>query len=1538
MATVLQAPQEQQGPRVIPIMAPEQLRTPRQVDRDASLYSTTTDVPTEQVRQQVAAGVTAGLETQADQQATAQSQDILQTSLDGGEDMNAVVTGMIEEARQIEFFRRHLPASMTAAIRNNVPGASEFVLDRLTRLSTTAERIAERTDQMGSSYTGIGLNLAEVLLDPLSLYHSATYRRLTREYESLLLPSVPIEEFEAGLDHILTEAADAGFLSNENLFFFGDFLDTLGSGVYSGHQQVQEILGVIDIVGTAATEGVSLAGRGPRAIRALRSLASTTSLSTGIIARGLGGAVRDASRDVLSTIGLMRPNTRVNTATREIVDHLVTIDDPRRSASDISAHSHVSAGTPTLSRGGFLSSPVHDAVRAFEERSTELNLVMDAIHRTGSVFDESTFQSFATHLRADRLRLLTDSGARRIIDVEVGTDEFSNIFVLDVTGTTRGQYFTSQNAARRAAAYGDEVVEVAPSQFAVVRRHNVSADNFNQLRELGYSGDIRGAMLYRATDPEQLGDGFWARFGSPQAQADPEMVSYLHRTASVQQDLLHQIRTRTNQITRGMPTRQVVEVYGAFDAMAASARRDAFTQQEFGSWFFNTYQREPTAQQTSLYLLQQERLDAELFLTADSLYRGAVDAGMEALRSNGIEYIVRRVSRDSLPANARVFDESAGRVVSVGGVGERQVYVNTGVTDFPDNVQYFVSNTPETRAVRHSDFIARNAGGHRAYVVNEMQYLLKQRNVRVYSDGTTREISPRTLLGTRTPEEARRAMEEINNIIDAVEGELRGTSGGRRAVMASTDYERLSNAEFSNLLTSLRNNRVVREAVEANTGWNPHISNLDDLVEFASERGLDLRRRFEVVAEGEPLRVFPSSPDAMNDFAFALREGTHADDVRLNALRGGRGSIPLSGYGGKPISTRPTQDVLEGSYISSTARATETAYRLRNFNGIIKAAVESGVMKGDYAAISRLPIRTQIERILRDNLIDTTGAKGANANIGPRLRLDLQRLQFRLQQRSFTTRIFQNAYRRTANYLYGKGAAGQWAAGKFDRFSRDPLSAIRGFAFDNYLGMFNTSQFLMQSSQIINIVGVAGVNGAKAAAVYLPFRFILSNGHDEVLERVARLTRGTTGLDADDWRTMIAMFKESGRNIVDNNLAELTVAEDAMSNFGRFGINRAVRKTREAGRLPYKEGDLAARITAFTTAFMEYTTKNGKITRVRDPRAINYITNREQVLTQSMTGESRQAYEQLPFMQFMTYNLRIAEAMLAGTFSNTRSVLTGAEKVRLASTHFAMWGAMASAPTALLSQYILSNYDVHVNEHLLRGVTSGALDAIVSWISGSDTQIAARFAAGTGWSEMIRAYAEEGLLANLIGPSGELAFNAGSVGLSTIYHAMNGIVTGDFTSSQDDLISLARFTSSGNYTYNAYTAFRYGEYLSRRGSFTAEGLSGMDSVFLLFGIPLEEVNSLYQYQADRRFRTRWLEATVVPRLNSLYENMWTAARRDDIERVSTYYRQIAMTEGQLDPWERNIVDARVNPDWRSAQNSLLLELMQREVTMRERVQ
>jgi len=1536
----LPAAPTQEAPRdnVIRLNVPTPVATPREMDRDAAFYGAATDIPMEEIR----ASVESGIQSTIAQQARAQAQAGLVSTIEEGltqEDYDQRLLNMVDEFRQVEGLARFLPQSTSAAIRANVTGSREFALDRLTRLNMFSEEVARRVEAMGPGVNvGSVLDFAEVLVDPLDIIHQNTYRNLTTRLEALLAPTTSIEEYQAGMQQILTEAQDAGFFSDQNRFYFYSFLDTFGSGIYSGNQRANELLALTDLfatgVGEVAPVALTLSRASGRAATA--SLLQSTALTTGVLARGAVSALRDAARDSLSMLGIMKPSARTNQVVQDVLTRAVMIDDPQATSTIVPAHTHSSLATPTLIRGGYLSAASNTAIRIFELTSTALQRLRETSVASGQIFDPETIQSFTTRFVADRMAHLRTTGQTRVMDVEVGVDDFNNLFFQDVLGTVSGNYFKRQSDANRAAQFGDEVVMVGQNQWAILRRMPIDVDNLETLRAEGYTADIRGMDLYRATDPEQLGEGFWARHGSPGAQADPAMSSNLFDAEGAFNRQVHLDRETLKGLERSMTRRHVAEVYRVWDEMAGLQRRTAFTRKQFDQWFTTEYGRAPTDAQLAYYVITQELLDAEALIQANFVYANAVRMGARRLRvSEGVEMNVVPVSRETLRTETRVYNESLSppRTVNISEVPEgQQIFRNMDYEDFPGNVQYFTSSTPQTRGIRVSDFVVRNSGGHRSYITNQMQFIAKQPNVRVYEDGSERVLAPRTLFAGRNRDDVVRGVDEVNQIIDEV----------NRVFAPTPDTQRMSAENFLDYVRGAAGTRF-DDIVRANRSWNPYINSFDDLVTIFRDRGIDLRRRFQNVAEGEPLEAMAR----LEDSVFTVRGMTQADELRVSMMRGGRGTQSLMEYGGGSISTHSAQRSIQGAVTGTIARMTETAYRVRTANGIIKAALDADVMKAGYNEIRNLPLRTQIERILRDDLIDVSGAKGAKENIGRRLQLDLRRLQYRLNQTTWFNQKWRSGVRSVANSLYGRGKLANRIVESMDKWSGDPVSALRGMAFDAYLGMFNPAQLLMQGMQFINVFAIGGANSLKAAALYGPMRMMLNNGHPAVRARMATLMKPLTGLDLADYDIMLEMFQRSGRGIVTNNLAELSVTEDAMSHLGRGAMRDAISGFRERSRFFFKEGDLFARMTAFTTSYLNYVERVGRRpTSWQDWNARRWISNEEQRLTQYMTSASRQSYEQVPFMQFMTYQLRMYEALLAGTFNNTKKVLTTAEKARFLSTQLVLFGAFATAPTAALLNYAEAHYDILPEEGVFREayqfMSRGLLDYVASELTGLDTGLSSRFSsAGMIWEQLFE-LSQGNLFTFAIGPSGQFGiriadslFGMTVNGLSTAL-APTGLTENKVNDLGFDLLDLVRLTSTGNQLYNAANAVVWGEYYNRQYARVSDDISAGDGVFMLFGVLPDQVNTIYNYLGQRRFLSMYLDH-YADNITSDWNRYFLAQRNGDREHAQEILDRITFQFQALTPMMREQVERRVRDNPVPLVDQMLLEMLRMDNTTYERV-
>jgi hypothetical protein len=97
-----------------------------------------------------------------------------------------------------------------------------------------------------------------------------------------------------------------------------------------------------------------------------------------------------------------------------------------------------------------------------------------------------------------------------------------------------------------------------------------------------------------------------------------------------------------------MRPRQISEVYQAFEWLAQQGRPNGFTRETFDSWFTGQYQRAPTDRQWELYRLEQQYLDAQLYINANEVYRNAVAQNARAMVDGETTYIVRPVGREEI--------------------------------------------------------------------------------------------------------------------------------------------------------------------------------------------------------------------------------------------------------------------------------------------------------------------------------------------------------------------------------------------------------------------------------------------------------------------------------------------------------------------------------------------------------------------------------------------------------------------------------------------------------------------------------------------------------------------------------------------------------------------------------------------------------------------------------------------------------------------------------------------------------------------------
>lgn len=1268
---------------------------------------------------------------------------------------------------------------------------------------------------------------------------------LTIRLNALLDSTLSDEEFAAEAALILEESGDIyDFFGGANRVNLEAFLSAIPEGGYGQSAALDKAFGILDIalLGTPGT------------------LKQTTALATGALKAGKAG-ITSASVDIARLAGIVRRDPKL---VEDIIQRTAIIDDPVHSAAIIGNHTAPSWATSNITRPRYQSAISNTAVQNFEDASELANTVRRI--QGPEMIDEKALEV----VKQGVIDYKTATGHRQVFDRDVHIDEFENLTYTELYGDTAGKEFVDQAGADALAAQVDGIsAKTENGGWIVVRQENISL--IDPLKTGKGDNTIEGLVLFETTKIDQLGEGFWAKYGSPLAQTTDLNQALIVQNEATTAALVRQVEKDLKPLLKTLKPSEVLAVDHIFEDLqngAASARKTAYTIPEFESEFFNKHQRQPSRQEVAYYLKIQELNDLDYTLKADLKFKDEVAKNTVVLRNLPEELNVRPASADSVPDADLMFDADTGAMLTkanltpdhkIYSVASDVVYKTPG----GDYVQYIATRSPRTRRILPEDVMPRNAGGSRRYLPGEAKFFIKQEDEITLAGGRTVAQTPTTFMAVRTQEEALEAVAQVNNITKVID-----TVIGRSLKKSATPDE------VNTWLRANNNNRQILDAIGQNRRWNTKIASIDALVDFAEQTGMNLRRTTDWAGDGTPLTA------GRNDYIPGVNSGTtYGESFRtVGMARGGRKNTPLVGFGGNTLRTAPASESIRKTALSSLAKKSEAAYVASSVNGLIKAAIENKVLLQDAkSSLAGLTLRAKLERL--KTLIDTSTVAGR------KLKLERDKIEFRINQRSPLDSAWDNFRFKIAESLYKRDGSKfrNGLADRFNKWSTSPVQAMRGWVFDAYLAFGAPDQLYVQASQMVNVIGVADTASAvKAASLYTVNRFLLSNGNDNVIKEVVDRVAPLVGMTSDQYIEMIAMLRESGRTIIDLSIAEL----------GEAASDTVVSRIREKGRFFFKEGELVSTISAHHTAYLELV-KNFPNIKPNSQEGRRWIARRQNVLRQAMTYGNRSVGQDLPFFQFLTYTFRVAEAMAAGSLGGTsRKVLTGAEKAKLFGTSLAFYGIAAVPFGGYLLDRIDQKYGVPIDNDVYDAVRWGATDFLLSEVIGADTAVSSRLGFGEGVANTVFSLMDGNIVEALTGPSG--SFVSGTTGslLNLFKSIRSGIGTGEYDVLKMDLSLFARNIRALGLYEQAYVAATLGQYINRTGTKTiASDVTTEEAVAIALGIPLKDVVNMRSLQATM-FSNSAYEKKIIARLNTLSTEAERLSRSGDEESAQVIRREI----------------------------------------------
>lgn len=451
----------------------------------------------------------------------------------------------------------------------------------------------------------------------------------------------------------------------------------------------------------------------------------------------------------------------------------------------------------------------------------------------------------------------------------------------------------------------------------------------------------------------------------------------------------------------------------------------------------------------------------------------------------------------------------------------------------------------------------------------------------------------------------------------------------------------------------------------------------------------------------------------------------------------------------------------------------------------------------------------------------------------------------------------------------------------------NPVSTLRGLAFDMKLGMFNPGQLLVQASTMLSATALSPKYGWFGMSGLMPMHaYILKRGSENVLDTLSK--RGVwkaMGFSSSD------EFKEYARHAYKHGFMEMNGSHIMINNHGpnaHFGtFAEKQQRAREQARVFFYTSETWNRLVAYRIAWGEARDKglsqldpqfNATVLRLADDYSMN------------MTSESAAAWQKgwlsLP-TQFWAYNMRMIEAMFGRRF-------TPWQRIRLATMQLGIAGTAGIPGLQGLSEYVKQKHGAAPDIDSIAGMADrGLIDYINYQLTGNDVLIGERVGTG-GWaSDTVKAifgaseYGVQPLDEMLGGASWTITKKTSStiwnLGKYSIAEAGDQGMLGEIT--KDQFLQVMKEVSTFGNAYKAMMIHQHGILMSNAGTVQVSGLPSSNAVYQALSFrpaKADEMSYMMAWRKDkseavREFSTQlknWRQEALT---TGDYEKYWKKA-------------------------------------------------------------
>ena len=1030
-------------------------------------------------------------------------------------------------------------------------------------------------------------------------------------------------------------------------------------------------------------------------------------------------------------------------------------------------------------------------------RKTTLTEKLEELNRKGSFGEyvpRTTLEATATKIAARISAATNDTvvNSRRIIDE--GSDDYKVVVRLGKDGS--GAPFRRKMDAEAVATQDPSLKVVKREEgrgwfVETEERVNVLGlpDQLDRFNKGNFVSDTINKMFGAAT--VRLGDKLGAKF--LQAEAGQALVG----------DLVKPYAKAVNGL-KPKETENLSDFMTQLRDGELSYMRQAPDRTSFESMYKTMYGTKPRKEVSDAYDALQDINDTTWQIkSSERLKRVVSEGGVYVNITDEYGDIGYRVS--SVPDNELILDVAGGKSLR-----SNSKNLNPDVPIFKIPTTYmdhlYVTNVKSTRVLERVDVMPYNAGGPRTN--SEFRYFVGTTSEQKLVSGNVVSVGFKTLLGSFGQEQAKLAVNQLNNITRKVKSLMdeMGVDDIADLQLSKTQYDELG------------------DTIRANNAWNKHVTDLEDLQDLALKYNFRFTEDFVGKARDQKVSIREAGEDpSMVGASFGEVVGR-----RLNMKRG---DTPLMEFGGKKaVNASPVANIADqfGSEVFGYAN------RAASQNAMVGWVKLAEKAEGVVTFPKGVPENDFYNRFMQAEVTKT----GKYNDIAAQLREQQDVIKRRMNQNTWMSDKWDSFTSAATEAVFEKTGF------KADFTKADPASRLLQVGFYSKFGFFNPDQFVLQALHSITIAAISPVQGLKALGLATPMMMIanLSDGATRTLA-IQRLAKAT-GIELDELNQLVKYIDESGRNIVDNQVIELQAPQ-------KFGVSsnlvgkgqQAVGSFLDKSTIFFKEGERVSRMTGIVTAFLEHRAKRPNIDPLSQD-AKRWIMNREQDLTFRMTSQSR-SFVQSGIMrvptQWLSFSLRAMENITVGRN------FTAAERIRMFMVMGPMFG-LVGLGAGQMTGYVVEQLGYEpadpVTVKAFNRIKYGLVDALLSNLLGTETAYATRVAPLGQMQDTYRKLFDESFITTLFGPSGEISSDM----LAVASNAIGAMMGGRTEMVREDLTQLLRNLSTVDKAVKVQELIETGNYRSRTRKVVVGDLEPEAAAAVLFGATPAPVQNFYDYQ------------------------------------------------------------------------------------------